>query len=60
MGRSCVDCFHCKVKGGVLAFCAKGQWTRSDGSYKWISKEYLPNSRLATTATYCNDYEEDN
>lgn len=52
-----MDCTHCKQKGGVLAYCSKGQWQKANGEYKRVSLAYLPNSRLAMTATYCDFYE---
>jgi hypothetical protein len=50
---------HAKVKGGILAFCELGYWTKADGSPKFIRARYLPRSKLATMAEYCGDYDDD-
>jgi hypothetical protein len=47
------------VKGGILAFCELGHWTKDDGSPKFITARYLPRSKLATMAEYCEDYDDD-
>jgi hypothetical protein len=55
--RNCADCSHCKVKGGVLAYCAKGHWQTQNGQNKSIDSKYVRKSSLAKIAEYCDDYE---
>jgi hypothetical protein len=57
--KSCADCIHARVKGGVLVYCSEGHWTKNNGSFKSIRLAFLAKSRLAAMAEYCTDYEED-
>jgi hypothetical protein len=57
MAKSCVDCTFCKVKKGVLAYCAQGYWQKLNGEQKRISVAFLAKSRLVTQAEYCPDYD---